>query len=97
MAVNMNQQDDSTTRKVEEARDLLEEIKGRARQAHETGNSFMMNIYQKILKVSSPIVVKAVARAEREELAEINKNASELREQTHAERKQKREQSSSEN
>jgi hypothetical protein len=84
MATNMNQQDDSTSHKVEEARDLLEEIKGRARQAHESGNSFMMNIYQKILKVSSPIVVKAVARAEREELAQINKNATELRQQVRA-------------
>ena len=83
MATNMNRpQDDSTARKVEEAKDLLEEIKDRARQSHEQGNIFMLNIYQKILKLSSPIVVRAVARAEREELAELNKNATELRAQT---------------
>ncbi len=81
MASNMNPQDDSSSRKVEEARDLLQEIKDRARQAHETGNIFMMNIYQSILKVASPIVIKALARAEREELADLNKAHKDLRQQ----------------
>lgn len=78
----MNTQQSSTSQSVEEARDLLQEIKDRARKSHEDGNSFMMNIYTQLLTVASPIVVKAIARAEREERAEINKAHKELRAQT---------------
>jgi hypothetical protein len=80
MAANMNnQQQQTTAQSAEEARDLLQEIKERARKAHEDGNVFMMNVLTQLLTVASPIVVKAIARAEREERAEINKSHKELR------------------
>ena len=82
MATNMTPQNNSSTQSVDEARDLLQEIKDRARKAHEDGNVFMMNIFTQILTVASPIVVKAIARAEREERAEINKSHKELRQQS---------------
>lgn len=80
MASNMNNQEQtSTAESAEEAREFLREIKDRARQAHESGNIFMLNIFTQLLTVASPIVVKGIARAEREERAEINKIHKELR------------------
>ncbi len=81
MATNMNSQQQTTAQSAEESRELLQEIKDRARKAHEDGNVFMMNVLTQLLTVASPIVVKAIARAEREERAEINKSHKELREQ----------------
>lgn len=81
MAMNY-QENNSTARNVQDAQDFLQELKNRARDAHANGNIFMLNLYQDILKVASPVVVKGVARAEREELADLNRSRKELRQQS---------------
>lgn len=64
---------------VQEANAFLDKLKENARIAHDTGNIFMLNMYTELLKVASPIVVRAIARQEREERAAINKAHKALR------------------
>ena len=89
MAMNNPHQNNS----VKAAEDLLQEMKQRASDAHRNNDAFMMGVMTQILKLVSPVVNRAIARANREDLARINADHRELREQAHAERKQKRESS----
>jgi len=65
---------------VEKAEALLAEMKDRAMEAHKKGDKFTMSLMQELIKVTSPIVTKAVARFHREERSRINNLARELRE-----------------
>src|SRR4051794_2583030 len=57
------------TTSVEKAESLLAEMKDRAMEAHRTGDQFTMSLMQELIKVTSPIVTKAVNRYHREERA----------------------------
>lgn len=83
-----NTTENTTTKHVDDAEKLLDELKGRARQAHDAGDAFMLGLYNELLRVCSPVVVRAIARAEREEKAAINKAHKELR-KSQSEQKQK--------
>jgi hypothetical protein len=75
---------------VKAAEDLLQEMKQRAAEAHKRNDVFMMSIMSQLLKVVSPIVNRAIARQNREDLARINADHRELREQAQAEREKTR-------
>jgi hypothetical protein len=66
---------------VEAAEDLLQELKQRAEDAHRNNDVFTLTLMQELIKVTSPIVTKAVARYHREERARINQMAKEVRAQ----------------
>jgi hypothetical protein len=74
---NSNQNNNS----VAAAENLLQEMKQRAAEAHKNNDVFMMSVMAQLLKVVSPIVTKAIARKHREDLARINADHRELREQ----------------
>lgn len=78
----------TTATHVDDAEKLLDELKARARQAHDAGDAFMLGLYNDLLRVCSPVVVRAIARAEREEKAAINKAHKALR-KSQSEQKQK--------
>ena len=69
-----------TTKAVESAENLLAELKKRAEDAHRNNDEFTLRLMQDLIKVTSPIVTKALARFHREERARINNLASQLRE-----------------
>ena len=73
------------------AENYLKELKEKAFEAHKRNDVFMMSLYTDVLKVVSPIVTRSIARAMREERAELNSLHSELREKAAAEREKKRE------
>ncbi|SRR6266571_1489708 len=75
---------------VKAAEDLLQEMKQRAADAHRSNDAFMMGVMTQILKLVSPVVNKAIARANREDLAQINADHKKLREQSRAERESQR-------
>ena len=58
---------------------VLNDLKAGARDANQSGNLTTFRIYQKLVKIVSPEVVKANARKEREELARMNKDAEALK------------------
>lgn len=62
------------------AEDLLQDLKNRAQNAHAHNDVFMMGVMSQLLKVVSPIVNRAIARANREDLAKINADHRELKE-----------------
>ncbi len=68
-----------TAEKVDRVNALLQELKTDARKAIEEGDLFMAGVYKELLRVTSPIVVNATARLEREEKAQINKDEKALR------------------
>jgi len=70
------------------AENLLAEMKQRAADAHKNNDVFMMSVMSQLLKVVSPIVTKAIARQHREDLAKINADHREMREQARAQREQ---------
>ena len=70
------------------AENLLQEMKQRAADAHKNNDVFMMSIMAQLLKVVSPIVNRAIARQNREDLARINADHRELREQARAQKEQ---------
>jgi len=90
MAMNNPHPNNNSTKAAE---DLLQEMKQRAADAHRNNDAFMMGVMTQLLKVVSPIVNKAIARANREDLAQINADHKKLREQAQAERQQRRESS----
>jgi hypothetical protein len=57
---------------IEKVADLLSKLKAEARAANDAGDVFMLGVYKELVKVCSPIVMRAYARAEREENAAIN-------------------------
>jgi len=65
---------------------LLEDMKADARKCHDEGDTFMLGVYEQLLAVASPIVTRAHARAEREELAALRKARKDMR-QDHTNRK----------
>lgn len=77
---------------VDSAQNLLAELKSRAEEAHKNNDNFMMSIYTELLKVTSPIVTKALARYHRDERARINDMARDLRAKAAVEREKAREQ-----
>lgn len=78
MANNPN----TSKQSVEAAEDLLAEMKQRAEDAHQKNDVFMMGVMTELLKVTSPIVTKAINRYHREERARINEMHRELRQQS---------------
>jgi len=75
-----NETKSPTTKAVESAENLLAELKKRAEDAHRANDEFTLRLMQDLIKVTSPIVTKALARFHREERARINNLASQLRE-----------------
>ena len=71
----ITQFDSEKMRRVEE---LLENMKQDASQAETDGDVFMLGVYQQLLKVASPILLKAHARVEREANARVSKARKEL-------------------
>ena len=61
------------------ADNLLQELKQRAEAAHKANDVFTMTLMTELIKVTSPIVTKAVNRYHREERTRINNLARELR------------------
>jgi hypothetical protein len=74
--------DKMSSKSVEAAETLLQDIKAKAKQANDTEDTFMMGIMTEVLGVVSPIVTRAIARYHREERAVINKAHKELRKKT---------------
>jgi hypothetical protein len=68
-----------TVEKFEKVQDLLRGLKEDAQKAHAEGDMFMLAVYNDLLQVCSPIVVKSLARLEREEKAVLNKHEKEMR------------------
>jgi hypothetical protein len=79
MATNMTNNPQGTSQSVEAAEAFLADLKSKAKQAHDSGDVFMMGILTELIGVTSPIVTKAIARLHREERARINKAHKELR------------------
>src|SRR5690348_7636734 len=70
------------SKSVDAAQEVLSDLKAKAKQAHDSGDVFMMSIMTDLISVASPIVTRAVARLHREERAKINKAHKELRAKT---------------
>ena len=81
MAMNNPQRQQSNNDSVSKAEDFLAEMKDRAEEAHKNNDVFTLTLMQELIKVTSPIVTKAVARFHREERARISGMAKELRAQ----------------
>ncbi len=71
-----------TSKSVETAEAILQDLKAKAKQAHEQEDVFLMGILTELIGVASPIVTRAVARLNRMERAKINAAHKELREKT---------------
>jgi len=86
MAMNNPQRPNNNSVKAVE--DLLQEMKQRAADAHRNNDVLMMGVMSQILKLVSPVVNRAIARANREDLARINADHREMREQARNQREQ---------
>jgi hypothetical protein len=64
---------------VQAAEGFLMELKKRAEDAHKANDVFMMGLMTDMIKVTSPIVTRAINRYHREERARIGKLHRELR------------------
>ncbi len=67
--------------KLERVEELLQQLKSEAREAETANDLYMLSVYNDLLHVASPIVVKAHARIEREARAASNKAERILRKQ----------------
>jgi hypothetical protein len=76
-----------TVEKFDKVQELLRGLKEDAQKAHADGDMFMLSVYNDLLQVCSPIVVKSLARLEREEKAVFNKQEKEMRKQAREERR----------
>lgn len=65
--------------KLSHIEDILRGFKEDARQAEQANDLFMLSIYNKLLKVMSPIVTNAYERIERADKAMVNKAERDLR------------------
>ena len=83
--------DPKQTSSVAAAENLLQELKGRAEAAHKNGDVFTLNLMTELIKVTSPIVTRAVNRYHREERARINEMARNLRAQSREQKPSKNE------
>ena len=79
-----------TAEEVAKLREILQGLKEDARRAYDANDLSSLKIYTELLKVASPIVVKAQARLEREERARINKAHKALSKQQREAREQHR-------
>jgi hypothetical protein len=77
--------------KLERVEALLQDLKQRASAANDAGDLFMVSVYNDLLQVASPIVVRAKARLEREQKAVLNKAERELRKAEREARKRQQE------
>lgn len=68
-----------TNEQLEKIQNLLADMKARANAAYQANDLYMNAIYAELVKVVSPIVMRAMARKEREEKAAINKQVRSLR------------------
>src|SRR2546430_1635844 len=75
-----NNNNQFSQRSVDQALDFLMDLKGRAKQAEEQNDVFMMSIYRDLVKAVSPIVTRAQARLVREDNARLNAGYKALRE-----------------
>ncbi|HEU5379300.1 MAG TPA: hypothetical protein VFV38_28090 [Ktedonobacteraceae bacterium] len=66
-------------KQVQDVESLLHTLKEKANDAYQAGDVYMNTVYAELVKVVSPIVVRAHARMHREDRARINKNAKSLR------------------
>lgn len=66
---------------VEKAENLLRSLKNQAEDAYKASDDFTLGLMQELIKVTSPIVTKAVNRYHREERTRINNLRRALREQ----------------
>jgi len=73
------------------AENLLQELKQRAEAAHKNNDVFTLNLMTELIRVTSPIVTKAVNRYHREERARINEMARNLRSQSREQKPSKNE------
>jgi hypothetical protein len=76
--------------KFEKVQEVLQGLKDDARKADADGDVFMLSVYNDLLQVCSPIVVKTLARLEREEKAVLNKQEKAMRKKARAEREAQR-------
>jgi len=77
--------------KLERVEALLQDLKQRASAANDAGDLFMVSVYNDLLQVASPIVVRAKARLEREQKAVLNKAERQLRKAEREARKRQQE------
>jgi hypothetical protein len=68
-----------TEKQIQDVEGLLNTLKGKAAEANKASDVYMSTIYAELVKVVSPIVVKAHARLHRESRAEFNSKAKALR------------------
>jgi hypothetical protein len=54
------------------AEGVLSSLKERANQAHQSGDTALLNMYRELIKAAHPIVIRAIKRYHREERAKIN-------------------------
>jgi hypothetical protein len=71
-----------TSGSVEVAETLLQDLKAKAKAAHEAKDVFLLGVLTELIAVASPIVTRAIARYHREERSTINKAHKELRKET---------------
>lgn len=76
---NENSKIKITHQQLDNVSKLLDTLKDEATQAHKDGDAFMLSVYSDLLRVASPIVVRAYARLERQDKAEINSKHKALR------------------
>jgi hypothetical protein len=77
----------TNAKSVETAEAILQDLKAKAKTAHEQEDVFLMGILTDLIAVASPIVTKAVARQHREDRAKINAAHKKLRAKAADERK----------
>lgn len=73
-----------TQEHLEHLKTILQGLKDDAKQANDQGDVFMLDVYNELIKVVSDVVVRATARLERQERANINKAHKALRKQRRA-------------
>ena len=66
-------------KQIQDVEGLLATLKGKAAEANKANDVYMSTVYAELVKVVSPIVVRAHARLHRESTAGYNKTAKELR------------------
>lgn len=69
----------NSNKSVQAAEGFLAELKKRAEDAHKANDVFMMGLMTDMIRVTSPIVSRAINRYHREERSRINKLHVELR------------------
>lgn len=68
-----------TMEQFEEAENVLVEMKRRANDAGDAGNTILMGLYNKLVKLVTPEIHRLRNRLDREDLAAFNRREKELR------------------